>query len=389
MKSSYGFGDCIRREIRRMGSRPAYLIGMVVIPLAVVFFFVSLLGVGLPQRIPNAVVDLDQSSMSRQVRRTLEASQLVSLSQDAESYDRALEMVRSGEIYGFFVIPAHFERDALAGRTPTLEYYSNMTYFVPGTLSFKGFKQVAVTTSGGLARNTLISLGVDPQRIGGLLQPVAIEINPLNNPWMNYSIYMSPSFSMATFVLMIMIMTVMSITGEIKDGTSPQWLATARGRISVALAGKMLPHTIVYCCVGLLMLWVYFGWQHFPLHGNLGWMMLATFLLILASQGFALFICCIIPNPRLAYSVCALFGVLSYSFAGFSMPVTSMYGGIAIFSWLAPVRYWYLIFLNEALNGFPLYYARWFFVALIAFAIVPWLLVSRLRKAVSNPVYVP
>ena len=155
--ASLGFIDGVRREIARMGSRPAYLIGMIIIPLAVTLFFVSLLSEGLAQRLPTAVVDYDHSPMSRQVTRTIEASQLMDVRYHAESYDKAMENVRSGEVFGFFVIPANFESDALGGRTPTLEYFSNMTYFVPGTLVTKGFKTVAVTTSGGVVRNTLVT----------------------------------------------------------------------------------------------------------------------------------------------------------------------------------------------------------------------------------------
>ncbi len=234
--ASLGFIDGVRREIARMGSRPAYLIGMIIIPLAVTLFFVSLLSEGLAQRLPTAVVDYDHSPMSRQVTRTIEASQLMDVRYHVESYDKAMEKVRSGEVFGFFVIPANFESDALGGRTPTLEYFSNMTYFVPGTLVTKGFKTVAVTTSGGVVRNTLVSLGVDPERIGGMLQPVVFDINPLANPWMNYSIYLTPSYTMATYALMIMLMTVLSVCGEIKDGTSRQWLAHQRGAALQAAA---------------------------------------------------------------------------------------------------------------------------------------------------------
>lgn len=372
-----------------MGSRPAYLIGMIIIPLAVTLFFVSLLSEGLAQRLPTAVVDYDHSPMSRQVTRTIEASQLMDVRYHAESYDKAMEKVRSGEVFGFFVIPANFESDALGGRTPTLEYFSNMTYFVPGTLVTKGFKTVAVTTSGGVVRNTLVSLGVDPERIGGMLQPVVFDINPLANPWMNYSIYLTPSYTMATYALMIMLMTVLSVCGEIKDGTSRQWLATAKGRISVALLSKLLPHTIVYWAVGLFITWVFFGWQHFPMNGSLGWMIAATFLLAVASQAFALFVCSALPNPRMAFSVCSLFGVLSYSFTGFAMPVDNMYGAIAAFSWTAPVRYWFLVFSGNALNGYPMYYWRLYMAGLLVFPMLCWVLARRLKKAMLNPVYIP
>ena len=215
------FINGLRRELHRLGSRKMYIFGMVVVPLFVAVFFLSLLNEGLPERVPTAIVDLDHSSMSRSVGRSLRALQLLDVCREAESYDKALEQIRSGETFGFFVIPANFEKDALGGNTPTLEYYTNMTYFVPGTLSFKGFKTVAVATAGGVVKSTLVNMGVDPQKISSLVQPVVIDQFPLNNPWMNYAIYLAPSFTMATFALMIMLMTVFSITFEIKEGTSP------------------------------------------------------------------------------------------------------------------------------------------------------------------------
>ena len=383
------FVSGIKREIHRMCSRKMYIFGMIVVPVFTIFFFLDLLSPGLPEHVPTAVVDLDHSTMSRTVTRSLRALQLLDVSKNAESYDQALDQVRAGETFGFFVIPANFEKDALSGNTPTLEYYTNMTYFVPGTLSFKGFKTVAVATAGGVVQQTLVSMGVDPQNVSSIIQPVVIDQFPLSNPWMNYSYYLTPSFSMATFALMIMLMTVFSITMEIKDGTSPQWLATNGGSIVQALSTKLLPQTVVFTSVGMFMLWLMFGLSSFPLNGSLFWLAVATFLLVTASQGFAVFVCSVVPNPRLSFSICALFGILSFSFTGFSFPVQSMYGALGVFSWFAPIRYWFLIYINEGLDGVGLYYSRFYYVALILFPFVACVLLRRLRNACLNPVYVP
>lgn len=372
-----------------MGSRKMYIFGMVVVPVFCIVFFLSLLGRGLPDHVPTAVVDLDHSSMSRSVTRSLRALQVLDICKEAESYDDALAQVRRGEIFGFFVIPANFERDALGGDPPTLEYYTNMTYFVPGTLSFKGFKTVAVATAGGVVQQTLVSMGVGQQSISSLVQPVVIDQFPLGNPWMNYSIYLTPSFAMAAFALMIVLMTVFSITIEIKEHTSPQWLAENGGSILQAVTTKLLPQTVVFSAVGLLIQWLMFGYSLFPLNGSLAAMIAATLLMVVACQAFALFICSVFPNPRLAFSTSALFCILTFSFAAFSFPVESMYGAVAIFSFLAPVRYWFLIYINEALNGYGLYYSRLWFAALLLFPLLSWVLLGRLKKACLNPVYVP
>lgn len=384
-----GFIDGMKREIRRMASRKMYIFGMLVVPLFMAFFFLDLLSPGLPNHVPTAVVDLDHSPLSRTVTRSLSALQVLDLSERCESYDEALAMVRKGKIFGFFVIPSDFEKNALGGNVPTLEYYSNMTYFVPGTLAFKGFKTVAVATSGGVVQQTLVSLGVTPEQITALVQPVDMQINGLNNPWMSYSIYLCPSFTMATFVLMIMLMTVFSVTMEIKTGSSVEWLRTARGNIWIAVASKLLPQTVVWLAVGIFIQWLFFGLSHFPLNGSLGWMLLATALVVIASQGVGMFISSQLPNPRLAFSVTALFGILSFSFTGFSFPVESMYGWLGIFSYIAPIRYWFLIYINEALNGVGIYYSRLYFVALIILPVFASCFVPRLRRACLKPVYVP
>lgn len=387
--ANLGFIDGVKREIARMASSRIYIFGMVLVPICVAIFFLSLLSKGLPDRVPTAVVDLDHSSMSRSVTRSLNALQVIEIQKEYESYDDALAGVRSGKVFGFFVIPSNFERDALSGKTPTLEYYSNMTFFIPGTLAFKGFKTVAVATSGGVIKETLISLGIDPERVGDIIQPVVFDQHPLNNPWTNYAIYLCPSFSMCTFVLMILLITVHAITSEIKHGTSPEWLRIAKGRISIAVLSKLLPHTAIFWSVGLFLLWLMFGFSHFPLHGSLGWMIVATLLTVIAAQSFALLICSFVPNPRLAFSVCALFGILAFSFTGFSFPVQSMYGFLAIFSWFAPIRYWFLIYVNEALNGVGLYYSRLYFVALLIYPIVCSAMLWNLKRASLKPVYVP
>lgn len=383
-----GFFDTVKREIYRLGSRKMYLFAMVLVPVGIFIFFVTLLSEGLPLRTPVAVVDMDHSSMSRSIIRSLNASELLEVTDYAENYASAMDNVRRGDVFGFFVIPANFEQDALSGQSPTLEFFSNLTYFVPGTLTFKGFKTVAVTTAGGVVRAKLTSLGVPEDMTGPLLQPMTIENHPIGNPWMNYSIYLSPSFCFGALALMIILCTVFCITIEIKNGTSPQWLVTARGHISVAVAGKLFPHFVIWSVVGQFLIALLFGYCGFPCY-SVWALCVAMELFILASLALAVIFCCIVPNPRLAFSMAALICILAFSFLGFSFPVQNMYGAIAIFSYLIPTRYMFLIYIFSGLDGFPLYYSRLYFAALIVFPIVAALPLRRLKKFCQHPVYVP
>ncbi len=384
-----GFIASVKRQVGRMCRRPVYVITIVILPLLCAWFFLSLLGSGLPLRTPAAVVDLDHSSLSRQVTRALSSNEMIDVSHKLESRRQAMVMMRSGRIFGYFVIPDNFEKETLDGNAPTLEYYTNMTYFVPGTLAFRGFKTVSVVTSGGVATAKLSALGLTSRQIAALVQPVQISVHGIGNPWINYNYYLTPSFVYALTALLIMIMTAFSITLEIKHGTSPRWLATAKGHIGVALMGKLLPQTVMFTLVLLAIEALMVDYCHFPMNGSLGWMLVALMLFVLATQALATFITCILPNPRVSMSVISLLGVLTFSFAGFSFPVEQMYGAIAAFSYCVPVRYLFLIHVNTALNGFETYYVRYCYAALLAFLYLPWLSAWKLRKACLNPVYVP
>lgn len=387
--SSPGFWNVVRREIRRLTSRPIYLVGMTLVPIFIGFFFVSLLGPGLPRKVPSAIVDLDHSTMSRKLTRSLNAMELIDITESLNSYNQAIDAVQEGRIMGFFVIPENFEQNAIAGNGPTLTFYSNLTYYVPGTLVFKGFKTLAVTTSGGIVQNDLVSMGAPESLANVVIQPMTIVNHPLNNPWLNYSYYLSTSFLAGVLELMIFIMTVFSITMEHKHGTSVEWLEAAGGRIGTALLGKLLPQTVIWIAIGLGMDSLMFGWLHFPMNGVMWHLILGTVLFIIACQSFAVIAVSVIPNARLGLSMVCLIGILAFSLAAFSFPVQSMYGALAIFADILPVRWYFLIYIDQALNGIPLYYSRLYYVALLCFPIVATLFAPLLKRSSLKPVYVP
>lgn len=386
---STGFLNVVRRELRRLTARPIYLVGMVVVPVVMAFFFVGMLNPGLPLKVPAGVVDLDHSQMSRRLTRSLDAMELIDVVEAPMDYHAAMEAVQEGKILGFFMIPENFERDAVSGRGPQLTYYFNLSIYVPGSLMFKGFKTMGVTAAGGLVQTNLVSKGAPEALAGVVLQPLTVNSHPLNNPWLNYSYYLSPSFLYGVLELMIFIMTAFSITQEIKTGSSVEWLQTARDRTATALLGKLFPQTVIFTILGWGMNSLLYHWNHFPMNGDELWMAVGMLLFVVACQSFSVIICAILPNPRLALSVCSLTGILAFSLAAFSFPVQAMYGAVAVFAYILPVRWYFLIYADIALDGWAVYYSRLYFVALLVFPILATLLAPLMKRALRKPVYVP
>lgn len=377
------------RSMVQIVRRPLMWVTMVGVPLFMFLFVTSMFEEGLPTRIPAAIVDRDGTSLSREVTQTLGGMQMVNLTETPGSYTEARHLMQEGKIYGFFLIPEDFQADLLAGRSPEITFYTNMVYFVPGSLLFKTFKTTAVYTKVGVAASVAQAAGQDPAAAAPLLQPINIATRAIGNPQMNYGIYLANSFIPAVLQLMIMLVTVFSLGQEIKYHTSVHLLGMARGSIFRAIYSKLLPQTVIWWVISLFMLaWLY-RYNHFPVNGSWVWMVLSELLFVMAAQGFAVFVFGLLPNLRLSLSVCSLLGILSFSIAAFSFPEESMYPAMSIFSWLMPVRYNFLIYADQALNGRDIFYSRIWYIAYIAYIVLPITVMWRIKRFMAKPVYTP
>ena len=118
-------------------------------------------------------------------------------------------------------------------------------------------------------------------------------------------------------------------------------------------------------------------------------MLLAGLLLVLASQAFGVFLFGLFGNLRLALSTASLWGVVSFSISGFTFPVMAMHPVLQALSNLFPLRHYFLLYVNLALNGYPLVYAWHSLAALLVFMLLPFLVLKNLRTAILHYVYIP
>lgn len=389
MDRNTGFRALLIRSVLQLVRRPVYWCAFFLLPVFIFVMLSSLMEEGLPAKIPAAIVDNDHSPMSRNITQTLAGMQMVDIAVASESYTQARHKMQEGEIFGYFMIPSGFQEDLMAGKAPTITFYTNMTYFVPASLLYKTFKTTALYTKAGIMLKVLESAGADAEQVTPMLQPVNIIPRPLGNPELNYAIYLCNSFIPCVLQLMIMLVTCFSIGEEVKRDTSRRWLDMAHGSVLKALIAKLLPQTIIWMVVAFFMTSWLFKWNEYPMNGSWGWMALSEALFVLACQGFGLFIYGVFPNLRLSLSVSSLLGILSFSIAAFSFPVEAMYPAVGIFSWIVPIRYNFLIYIDQALNGIDIYYSRIWYVAYLIFILLPLPLLPRIKKDLKSMVYAP
>lgn len=369
-----------RRELRIIRQRPIYLLGSVGVIAFCAIFFLTFLKDGLPSDVPIGLVDYDYSSTSRNFCQQLDATQLGKVVH-YDSFAAAREDMNRGKIAAVCVVPVGMNDDIQANRQPKITFYVNGLYFVSGALAWKDLLQMVNLTNGAVQRQAFRARGYNDSQIMGMIRPVDVDVHQIGNVGTNYNYYLSSVLLPGVLEMIVIIVLIYSLGAELKYGTSRHLLQTSGNSIVTALAGKLLVWTLTFSAIGLILILLLFHRLHFPLAGFIWNMFLGIFLMIFASEAIAIFILEMLPVPRLALSIGALYSVLGFSLSGFTLPIEAMPPYIQGLAAAFPLRHYYLFYVQEAIFGAG--FAGWWkpVIYLLIFILLPLIGLVRLKKA--------
>lgn len=379
----------INRQFKQMTQNHIYLVCMVVLPLLCIFFFSDMMQTGLPSNMPAGVVDLDNSATSRKITRNLDAMQLTDVKKIYPNVTEARRAMQRGDIYGFFYFPPHMSEDLTAARQPTVSFYYNNGYMLAGSMLYKDMKTVATLAGAAVAMYKMSAMGYTSRQIKANLQPIVVDTHIISNPTMDYNVYLSTSMIPTCLGIFIFLITAYSIGTELKFNRARKWMKQSKGNMLLAMTGKLFPQTLVFTLIVFIYIITLFHFYRFPYHCHPALLYVNGFLFVLAAQGFGVFMFGLLPSLRMSMSLCALWSVVSFSIGGFTFPVDAMSPGLQSMAYLFPMRSYYMIYQMVVLNGYSVYYAWMYYVILLVFALLPFVVLPRIKNAMLHYVYIP
>ena len=183
-----GWRETWRRLLTDSGARLLLVAAPILYSL---FYPLPYLG-ELVREVPVAVVDLDHSSLSRQLVRFADAHENLRVVARFDSLAAAEAAVRDGQLRGYLIVPAHFRADVLRGRAATVAYGGDATYFLQFKQALAGFAESLGTLNAGLKVRQLLAAGRHRDQALAAVAPVALRAHPLGNTREGYGSYLIP-----------------------------------------------------------------------------------------------------------------------------------------------------------------------------------------------------
>ena len=377
------------RELDILRRNRIYGFCMLVFPLLLVVFFTTMLSDGIPQDLPIGVVDQDNSATSRGLIRNLDAMQSSRVVYRFANVTEARSAMQEGKVYAYLLIPEGTAAKLLAGRQPEILYYYTMTCMTAGGMASKDLKTIGMLGSAAVGQAMLSAKGASKEQIKAALQPVSIDAHMIANPQGSYNYTLTTVFVPGILMLFMALLASYSLGMEMKFDTGKEWIARADGNIVVAIVGKYMIHALVFLLVMFAYQYYIFRVLHFPHFGGVWNIVRLTFLQVLGSLGFGIFTFGLMPSLRMSMSISSLWSVLGLSMCGSAFPVAGMDTPLQAMSWLFPLRHSWMLYQATVLNGFPVIDVWFHLVALIAFTLLPWFVLRKVKNAMLNYVYIP
>ena len=298
----------------------------------------------LPREQSIVVVNLDNTSTSRKLERMVDATPQVQITEHAYSLEDAKALFNQGKVHGILLIPRHFNRDLLLGKSPTLAYAGDAAYFLIYGTVVEGLATAGGTLSAQAKVSRMVMSGKNLVLASQQYSPITLSMQPVFNPTNGYINYIVP----AVFVL-ILHQTLLIAAGLLGGGMNEQRRTNQSGYWQDCSAFDMWSaRAVILLLIYLPLVMYYFGFS-FEFYGisrlaSISHLFALIIPFLLAVIGLGMVMGELIPRKELATLIVVLSSLPLVFCAGFVWPTSEL---PSLLKWLAQ-----LAPSTPAINGF-------------------------------------
>ncbi|KOO05536.1 ABC transporter permease [Vibrio nereis] len=278
-----------------------------------------------------SVVNLDMSQTSFKLERMVDATPQVKVVRRDHTLEQARDAFMKGDVSGILVIPEHFYKDILLGKSPTLAYAGDASYFLVYGTIVEGLAKAGGTLA---AQTKVTKLLLDGQPLALAADQYAatqLNLKPTFNPRMGYVDYVVP----AVFVLILQ--QTMAMASGLMVGTQKlgkgYWRKVHPARLLVV---RFTLLTAIYYVLSMYYFGASFSLQGVSQLAHASQLLTLLLPFLIASCAIGIWLGSITPRRELVTLVVLVSSMPLVFSAGFIWPVEAIPSPIVWLSQLFP-----------------------------------------------------
>ena len=372
--------DVVKREIKRFYKRPLVWTISFLLPFAMCMLICLIFSKGSPTDLPVAVLDEDNSEISRMIVRNLNTLPSCNVTYRVTDFNQGHKLMTEGKAYAFTVIPKNFQRDLYRLKQPKLVFYYNNQRILIGGVIAKDVNTMVQTMLVGIDAKIRSKRGLPMDEAIKQANLINVYEHVRSNPYFNYQYFLSLIAFGHMLQIHIILTSLWALGSEFKLGTTKDWLKSADNSIIIAFLGKETPYFLIFVVLFLILHFVCFGLLGMPYDGNILFGLFATLVFIITCISLGLVFIGINGNFRYGLSNAAFYVAMGFAFAGVTYPVMSMPFVAKAYSSILPLSYWIQIMIDQSLKNVPFVYDVKHIFSMILLMVLGLLFMPRIKK---------
>ncbi|AIA69426.1 ABC transporter permease [Pectobacterium atrosepticum] len=287
------------------------------------------------RELPIGLIDLDNSTMSRQFARELDASSSFNLNHQFSTVAEGATSLRGGEIYALVVIPRHFERDIRLGTSPTITAWNNGQFVLIAKVINSALSLVAGTFNGQIAVVQALSQGAAVPEAKGLAVPIGGQITALFNQNANYAQFLLNAIIPSIWSVLLALYGLNTLAREDRHGS--RWIPENH---TTAISSKFLTHWLIGWAWGGIWSYGLYSLLNYPLNGSPLLLLISIGLTAGACVALGMAFYALIRDPARAVSIVGALMAPGLAFMGITFPAAAMETFATFWRQLLPVAHY-------------------------------------------------
>ncbi|NHB57891.1 ABC transporter permease [Acinetobacter shaoyimingii] len=290
-------------------------------PICIIVLFSSMFYQGKPSHLPIAIIDQDQSELSRNIEKYVGLNHTLKTEQIDHQQDEVEQLLNQNKIWGYITIPQGAEQRFVQGKDAEISIAFNQSYFSVGNsistaMLVSTLRALADFSGQNYLDNTLPAIEVPTPNI---------KISPLYNPNLNYELYLEPYMILAILHLLLCCCVAFSIGQELKYKTVSDWVNQTT--MPAAVWKSLLSKNLTYVLIFSFWTWLWMFWlieiRGWFVQGHLWVILLGQFLMYCAYAFISSTVVLATQDLARSFGLIAVYGGSSLSFAGVTLPLNN------------------------------------------------------------------
>ena len=317
--------ESIKEEIHKLKTDKLMLIVCLIIPICVNLIIGLELTKGVIDHVPMAIVDYDDSQLSRQIIRYFKENESFDVTYQIQDEAELQKLLDESKVRVGMVIPKNFSADVTSLKSPTVLMMYDGSHMSMVSVAKAKASEILISVRVGAAVTQIENrLDKSYDEAFTMAMPISFETRMLYNPAKNFNYFMTPGYGTIICQLGIAFMAVVSVTVN--------WDKEKRRNDLGYILGKVIFYGILGSLAIFINLLVQIYMFNIPYRGSFMAGVAMSMLFIFAVASLAVAVSAWLNNRVLAMALLGLLLIPNSIMAGYTWPVISM---IPSYQWMS------------------------------------------------------